>query len=85
MIHCLETLPDADGCKMKAAAGPQNRFLIIDGMAVVQALMYAAMFKTCIELAAAFVRNIDVLLTNYEGGRIIFDNYSICQSIKSQI
>jgi hypothetical protein len=62
-----------------------NRYLIIDGMAVVQAIMHAAKFGFCRDLGKSFPELIDSLLQNYEGGRVVFDNYQREISIKDDI
>jgi hypothetical protein len=63
----------------------QTKYLIIDGMAVVQSLMNAIKFKTCADLGRAYAANIDSLLSDYSGGRVIFDNYHRTLSIKDDI
>ena len=64
---------------------PNMKFLVIDAMAVVQALIYAVKFKTCEDLGKAFAKSIDAELQDYMGGRVIFDNYDKLISIKEDI
>ena len=86
LIHCLEYLVSTEeNTESGRAIAPNRCYLVIDGMAVVQALMHAVKFETCKELGKAFTQRIDGLLVNYEGGRIIFDNYRKQLSIKDQI
>ena len=60
-----------------------HKHLIIDAMAVVQALIHASTITTCLELSNAFSNYIDFLLTGYKSGRIIFDNYQKTNNIKA--
>jgi hypothetical protein len=86
LIHCLEKLVSTEeNTESERATAPNRCYLVIDGMAVVQALMHAQEFETCKELGRAFTQRIDALLVNYVGGRIIFDNYRKQLSIKDQI
>jgi len=59
--------------------------LVIDGMAVVQALVHAVTFRSCADLGKAFPTNIDALLKDYDGGRVIFDNYTKVLPMKESI
>ena len=59
-----------------------DNFLVIDGMAVVQAVMHAKKFVNCSEMSVKVVHFIDKILNEYEGGRVIFDNYAKKLSLK---
>ena len=48
------------------------KFIIIDGMAVVQATIHTGKFGTCKDLGQAFI---DRYAENYVSTRVIFDNY----------
>ena len=54
----------------------EDNFLVIDGMAVVQAVMHAKKFVNYSEMSVAVVHFIDKILNEHEGGRVIFDNYA---------
>ena len=86
LIHALEKLTEGNAIQQPAPTSDNlNRFLIIDGMAVVQALMHAIKFKTCRDLGQAMAKTTDARLEKYSGGRVIFDNYNKQISIKDEI
>ena len=62
-----------------------SKHLIIDAMAVVQALIHASNCVTCLELANAFSGYIDSLLRDYKSGSVIFDNYYKNNPIKDAL
>lgn len=84
LIHALEDLCDLETTPSVSTIDADNssKHLIVDAMAVVQALIHASNFTTCIELSNAFSDCIDFLLTGYKSGRIIFDNYHKKNTIK---
>ena len=76
LIHALEDLCDKEITPNTIInADTSLKHLIVDAMAVVQALIHASCCTTCLELGIAFTQYIDGLLTNYKSGRIIFDSY----------
>ena len=60
----------------------EDNFLVIDGMAVVQAVMHTKRFVNCSEMFVAGVHIADKILNEYEGGRGIFYNYAKKLSLK---
>ena len=62
-----------------------NISLIVDGMAVCQSLMNAVKFRSCLDLGVAYAAYIEGLLQEYDGGRIIFDNYAKKLTLKDSI
>ena len=62
-----------------------NKFIIIDGIAVIQAIIYTGKFRTCMDLGHAFSKRIDRYVENYMGTRVIFDNYSNATSLTSEL
>jgi hypothetical protein len=72
---------------MHQSSSPYNKHLIIDAMAVVQAIVSATghTFHTFKDIARAFVRSINSLLYNYAAGRVIFDNYNKKLTLKDDI
>ena len=73
LCKALETLVGDIDPQPLADTG-RHRFLIIDGMAIVQALLNASKFRECIDLAFGFAAYVDNLLWDNTSGRIIFDN-----------
>ena len=85
LMHELESLDEAHAHEMPSPLS--KRYLIIDGMVVVQLLMSVKNFSTCKDLGNEFVDYIDSLLRKYHytGGRVIFDNYDKVLPLKSDI
>ena len=63
----------------------EDNFLLIDGMVVVQAVMHAKTFVNFSEMSVEVVHFIDKILNEYEGGRVIFDNYAKKLSLKDML
>jgi hypothetical protein len=92
VIAFLENMPDQDAENMGTAElsahesdhGPaaSNKCLIVDGMAVVQELMAVRSFENCLDLSNAYVKLINAKACNYHVSRVVFDNYSITESLK---
>eukprot|EP00112_Aurelia_sp_Birch-Aquarium-sp1_P010682 Seg2275.4 transcript_id=Seg2275.4/GoldUCD/mRNA.D3Y31 product="hypothetical protein" protein_id=Seg2275.4/GoldUCD/D3Y31 len=59
-----------------------KKCLIIDGMAVVQEISSMRNFDNCKEFGAAFVKTINFKARGYDVTRVIFDNYSVENSMK---
>eukprot|EP00794_Sanderia_malayensis_P002266 gene2266-2603_t len=59
-----------------------KKCLVIDGMAVVQEISAVRNFESCKELGAAIVKLIDFKARGYDMTRVIFDNYSVENSMK---
>ena len=75
LIHALEDICGEGTTLSTVDDDHSSKHLIIDAMAVVQALIHASNCVTCLELANAFSGYIDSLLRGYKSGRVIFDNY----------
>ena len=85
LIHVLEELGNLETTVPLNTIddGIIYKHLIIDAMAVVQALIHASTITTCLELSNAFSNYIDFLLICYKSGRIMFDNYQKTNNIKA--
>lgn len=59
--------------------------IIIDGMALVQEMVvYKSQIKTCKDLLDCFVRSVDSKSVGYVDAYVVFDNYSINNSLKDR-
>ncbi|KAL5016812.1 hypothetical protein ScPMuIL_006401 [Solemya velum] len=85
LIHALEEQSECINVPESVEILPTKRFIVIDGMAVVQALIQIVTHETCKQLAKAYVKGIDTQLHTYTGGRVIFDNYHKQVSIKDDL
>ena len=62
-----------------------NMFVVVDGMSVVHEVMSAVCPKACKDVADTFSKTVESKCKNYEGYRVIFDNYGRENSIKDII
>lgn len=87
LIHALEDQCDYETTYnlITVDADESLKNLIIAAMAVVQALIHACNFTTCLELSEAFLDYKDILLRGYESGRIQFDIYHENNPIKDAL
>ena len=60
-----------------------EKAIILDGMAVVHELS-CLQIKTCLDIAQAFVRAIDIKAQNYTLVHVVFDRYDIENSLKTR-
>ena len=68
------------------SASSNQKHLIIDAMAVVQAIVNSSQsVSTFKDVGREFVKNITSLLSSYAAGRIIFDNYNKKLTLKDDI
>ena len=85
-VHALEELVVSDvQHQAHDSRALMNKFIILDGMAVVQAIIHTGKFRTCKDLVQAFSKSIDCYAENYVGTRVIFDNYTKATSLKSEL
>ena len=85
LVHALGELVVSDVQHQEQdSRALMNKFIIIDGMAVVQAIIHTGKFRTCKDLGQALSKSIDCFAENDVGTRVIFDNYSKATSLKSE-
>ena len=86
LVHALDELVVFDvQHQTQGSRALMNKFIIIDGMAVVQAIIHTGKFRTCKDLGQAFSKGIDRYSEDYVGTRVIFDNYSDATFLNSEL
>ena len=88
LIHKLENMV-VESSTSETSTGDElhgSTSIIIDGMALVQEMVvYKSLIKTCKDLLDCFVRSIDGKSVGYVDVDLVFDNYSISNSLKDKI
>ena len=85
LIHELEHMAATSQTGEELTNQRSLTSIIIDGMAVVQEMVvYKSQIKTCRDLLDCFVRSIDSKSVGYIDAYVVFDNYSINNSLKDR-
>ena len=85
LIHELESMVAESATFQTGTIQHSSTSIIIDGMALVQEMVvYKSQIKTCKDLLDCFVRSVDGKSVGYVDTYILFDNYSINNSLKDR-
>ena len=85
LIHELEHMAATSQTAEELTNQRSLTSIIIDGMAVAQEMVvYKSQIKTCRDLLDCFVRSIDSKSVGYIDAYVVFDNYSINNSLKDR-